>query len=151
LPNGKKVAEFLKEDFKKIGIDAEIVTAEWKTYQDQVKSGQHELALYGWNGDNGDPDNFLYVLLDKNNAREKDASNISYYMSEEVHKLLVEAQSTVDQKKREELYKKAQEIIKKDAPWVPLVHATVPVAGKKELKGFFPHPTSGYKLYKVSR
>ncbi len=149
MPNGKKIAEFLKEDFKKIGVQVEIVTFEWKTYLDKVKSGEHDMALFGWNGDNGDPDNFLYVLLDKTNAREQNSSNIAFYTNEEVHQLLIKAQSTVDRTKREQLYRQAQAIIKKENPWVPLVHATVPIAGKASIRGFYPHPTGGYKLDQV--
>jgi len=50
--------------------------------------------MLGWNGDNGDPDNFLYALLDKTNAG---GNNRSFYSNEEVHNLFVEAQSMNDQ------------------------------------------------------
>jgi peptide/nickel transport system substrate-binding protein len=149
MPNGKKVAEFIQADLAKIGIKAKIVSYDWQTYKDALGKGEHQMALFGWVGDNGDPDNFLYVLLDKDNTRTPDAGNIAFYRSDEVHKLLVEAQHLTDQKKREELYKQAQVIIKRDAPWVPLVHAIVPIAAKKEVKGFYPHPTSTFKLEKV--
>ncbi|WP_044640075.1 ABC transporter substrate-binding protein [Risungbinella massiliensis] len=149
MPNGKKIAEFIKEDFKKIGVEVTVVPLDWPTHQERVKKGDHSMALYGWNGDNGDPDNFLYVLLDKDNTRAPDAGNIAFYVNEELHKVLIEAQESSDLKKRTELYEKAQEIIKKDAPWVPLVHATVPIAAKKEVKGFYPHATSTYKFHQV--
>ncbi|SEN56105.1 ABC transporter substrate-binding protein [Lihuaxuella thermophila] len=149
MPNGKKVAEYMAADFEKIGVKTKIVTYDWQTYLDRTGKGEHAMALFGWNGDNGDPDNFLYVLLDKDNTRTPDAGNIAFYKSDELHEVLIQAQRESDQSKRSELYMKAQEIIKKDAPWVPLVHATVPFAAKAGVRGFVPHPTGSLNLHEV--
>jgi len=149
MPNGKKVAEFIQADLAKIGIKAKIITYDWQTYLDRTGKGEHPMALMGWNGDNGDPDNFLYVLLDKDNTRMPDAGNIAFYRSDELHDILIKAQQSSKQEERESLYMKAQEIIKKDAPWVPLVHAVVPYAAKKEVTGFVPHPTGNIYLDNV--
>jgi peptide/nickel transport system substrate-binding protein len=140
MPDGKKVAEFIQADLAKIGVKAKIVTYEWQTYKDRVGKGEHAMALFGWSGDNGDPDNFLYVLLDKDNTRTPDAGNISFYVNDELHDLLIKAQRSSDIAERTKLYEKAQEIIKRDAPWVPLVHTTVPYAASKKVTGFKPHP-----------
>lgn len=150
MPNGKKIAEFMQEDLAKIGIKTKIVTYDWQTYKDRLGKGEHTMALFGWTGDNGDPDNFLYVLLDKDNTRTPDAGNISFYKNDELHNILIQAQQSTDQAKRSELYMKAQEIIKQDAPWVPLVHATVPEAARADLNGWIPHPTGSEELSKVS-
>ncbi|MBM7704439.1 ABC transporter substrate-binding protein [Metabacillus iocasae] len=143
MPDGQKVAEALQANFEKIGVKAKIVTYEWATYLDKARAGEADSFLLGWTGDNGDADNFLYVLLDKDSIG---SNNYSYYSNDEVHNLLIEAQSTVDQAKRNELYARAQEIIKDDAPWIPLVHSTPALAGKANLKGFKPHPTGSDKL-----
>lgn len=150
MPNGKKVAEFMQEDLKKIGVNAKIVTYDWQTYKDRLGKGEHQMALFGWTGDNGDPDNFLYVLLDKDNTRTPDAGNISFYKSDELHDVLIKAQQSTDQKARTDYYLKAQEIIKQDAPWVPLVHATVPEAARAYISGWIPHPTGSDKLLNVT-
>ncbi|MBD1370851.1 ABC transporter substrate-binding protein [Hazenella sp. IB182357] len=150
MPNGKKVAEYMQQDFAKIGVKTKIVSYDWQTYKDRVGKGEHQMALFGWIGDNGDPDNFLYVLLDKDNTRTPDAGNISFYRSEPLHSILIEAQRSTDQSARSALYEKAQDIIKKDAPWIPLVHATVPEAARSDVKGWRPHPTGSEPLYNVS-
>ncbi|MDM5336728.1 ABC transporter substrate-binding protein [Fictibacillus enclensis] len=147
MPNGQKIAEAIQANLAKVGIKANIVTFEWGTYLEKLRKGEAPAFLIGWTGDNGDADNFLYTLLDKDTI---DSNNYSRYKSEPVHKLLIEAQSTADEAKREELYKKAQEIIHEDAPWVPLVHAKPQLAGVSTIKGFYPHPKGSQSFVDVS-
>ena len=61
------------------------------------------------------------LLLDEDNIG---SNNYTYYNNDEMHEILIEAQTEVDEDKRNELYKKAQEIIHEEAPWVPLAHST---------------------------
>ena len=68
---------------------------------------------------------------------------------DELHKILIEAQTEVDEDKRNELYKQAQEIIHEDAPWVPLAHSTPLLAGTSEYNSFLPHPTGSDRLTNV--
>jgi peptide/nickel transport system substrate-binding protein len=139
MPDGKKVAEAIQADFAKIGVKVNIQSPEWATYLDDLKAGEKDdIYMLGWTGDNGDPDNFIYTLLDKDTIP---GNNRSFYVNEELHKVLVEAQQETDQDKRAALYEKAQEIIKKDAPWIPLVHTTPLMAARADLKGYTPSPT----------
>lgn len=149
IPQGKKIAEAMQAEFEKIGVKTNLVTEEWATYLEKTGKGEHSMALLGWTGDNGDPDNFLYVLLDKDNAKAPDAGNISFYKNDQLHEILIKAQQSSDVNERTELYKQAQEIIHNDAPWVPLVHSTPPLLGKKNIVGFNPHPTGSDKFTKV--
>lgn len=146
MPDGQKVAEVIQSNLSDVGIDAEIVTYEWATYLDKARLGEADAFLLGWTGDNGDADNFLYVLLDQDNIG---SNNYSYYESQELHDLLIEAQSQVDEDVRNELYKEAQEIIHEDAPWVPLAHSTPLMAGSANLVDFVAHPTGSDNLMHV--
>jgi peptide/nickel transport system substrate-binding protein len=140
MPDGKKIAEALQAEFAKIGVKTKIESPDWATYIDDTKKGQKDdLFMLGWTGDNGDPDNFLYALLDKSNIG---LNNRTFYVNEELHTLLAGAQTEIDKNKRAEAYKKAQEIIKKDAPWIPLVHSTPLLAAKANIAGYVPSPTS---------
>ncbi|MDA0710986.1 MAG: ABC transporter substrate-binding protein [bacterium] len=148
MPQPMKIAQAIQADLKKVGIEAEIVTYEWGTYLDKVQRGQHDMALLGWTGDNGDPDNFLYVLLDKS-ATQIPANNIAFYRSEPLHQVLIEAQQSTDQAQRANLYMRAQEIVFEDAPWVPLVHAAQTAAFNRSVRGFQLHPTGSKWFQKV--
>ena len=63
-PNAQRMAELLQADFAAVGVKVEIVTMEWAEYLAQSSAVDRDGAvLLGWTGDNGDPDNFLAVLL----------------------------------------------------------------------------------------
>jgi ABC-type transport system substrate-binding protein len=148
MPDGRKVAEAIQGDLAKIGITVKIVSYDWGTYLKRTSEGDHDMALLGWTGDIGDPDNFLYVLLDKDNA-VKPAQNICFYKSDKLHDLLAKAQVETDQKKREALYKEAQVVIHADAPMVPLAHSVDIVPLKPVVENFIMDPTGRRRFSQV--
>ncbi len=148
MPDGKKVAEVIQASFAQIGVKVSIQSPEWATYLDDLSKGEKDdIYMIGWTGDNGDPDNFFYPLLDKDSIG---GNNYSQYASEPLHKLLVEAQRETDQDARAKLYEQAQVIIKEDAPWIPLVHSTPLLAASTKVKGFVPSPTGSEPYADVS-
>jgi peptide/nickel transport system substrate-binding protein len=146
MPEAQKVAEVIQESFSKIGVTAKIQSVDWATYLDKATKGEFDSFMLGWTGDNGDPDNFIYTLLDKDSIG---SNNYSYYSNDQLHDILIKAQQESDQAKRNELYKQAQVIIHDDSPWVPLVHSTPLLAATKDLKGYLPHPTGSEPLTNV--
>ncbi|WML43017.1 ABC transporter substrate-binding protein [Neobacillus sp. PS3-40] len=146
MPEAQKVAEVIQESFSKIGVKAKIQSVDWATYLDKAAKGEFDAFMLGWTGDNGDADNFLYTLLDKDSIG---SNNYAYYSNDKLHDILIKAQTESDQSKRNELYKEAQVIIHDDAPWVPLVHSTPLIAAAKDVTGYLPHPTGSEVLSKV--
>jgi peptide/nickel transport system substrate-binding protein len=138
IPEGEKIAEVIQQSFAEIGVKANLKTVDWATYLDMATAGEFDAFLLGWTGDNGDADNFIYTLLDKDSIG---SNNNTFYSNDELHDILIEAQTITDQEKRNELYKQAQVIIHEDAPWIPLVHSTPVVVAKKSVQGYVPHPT----------
>ena len=93
------------------------------------------MALYGWTGDNGDPDNFLDVLLGCTSSRVG-GNNVSKWCQRDYDSLVVKAKLTADQDERARLYREAQLIFKAEAPWVPLAHSVVFMATRREVVGY---------------
>ncbi len=149
MPDGRKAAESIQSDLAKVGIKINIVSYDWATYLKMVSNGDHELAILGWSGDIGDPDNFLFTLLDKDNA-QKPGTNRSFYKGEELHQVLTKAQEITDQKGREKLYLEAQKIIMRDVPMIPLAHSTQVVPVAENVEGFQMDPTGRRKFAGVS-
>lgn len=141
MPQPGKLAQYVEGALKQIGIKVTIVPKEWASYLQEIQKGEHEMCFMGWIGDNGDADNFLYVLLDKENTKPGSASNYAFYRSEEVHQLLLAAREEFELDKRAGLYRKAQELIHRDVPVVPLVHNANAVALRARVQGFKLHPT----------
>lgn len=146
MPQPQRIAEAIQADLKQVGIETQIVSFEWGTYLDKLSNSEHDMALAGWIGDNGDPDNFLYTLLDKENTKKGSAANYAFYRSEAVHQLLVKARTVYDQAERTRLYEEAQILIKQDAPWVPLFHSTQMMATLAGVEGFYLHPVGEKKF-----
>ncbi|MFQ6021525.1 MAG: ABC transporter substrate-binding protein [Acidiferrobacterales bacterium] len=145
-PNARRMAELMQADLGKVGIKAKIVTFEWGEYLKRSKQGEHQMILLGWTGDNGDPDNFMYVLLGCAAAK---GANRARWCHKPFDDLLVEAKRTADVAKRTALYKKAQLIFKEEAPWFTIAHSVVFKPVRKEVADFKIDPFGGHVFYGV--
>ena len=143
MPDGKGISQAMQQDLEKVGIKAKLETREWGTYLEETGTGAHDMALLGWTGDNGDPDNFMNVLLASSTATPTDAQNIAYYKNPEVDKLLQQGATTIDEDERRQAYIKAQEIIHEDAPWAEIAYAEPPLGFQQNVEGYLPSPTGG--------
>ncbi len=133
LSQPERVARFLQAALAQVGIKTELVLQPFVTHTQSVEAGEHDLALFGWIGDTGDPDNFLYVLFHSDNAALGSAQNIAFYRDVGVDGLLLEAQGASDETTRSGLYAAVQDRIAAAAPWVPLAHSELVVAARAEL------------------
>jgi peptide/nickel transport system substrate-binding protein len=150
LPEPERVAEAIQADLRAVGIQARLEGFEWANYLYQVQDEQANLALWGWTGDNGDPDNFLYVLLDEDSATPPGAQNICFWKDDRFHRLMIAAQRTDDRAARAALYRRALGILHDDAPLVPLVHNAPPTVFSTAVKGFVPRPDSYEDFWAMS-
>ncbi|MEA2783344.1 MAG: dipeptide transport system substrate-binding protein [Rhodospirillaceae bacterium] len=138
-PDAKKIAELIQSDLAKVGITAQLKTYEWGEYRKRMQAGEHQLGMLGWTGDNGDPDNFMGVLLSCGSARPG-GQNLSKWCNKEFSGLIDDAVATSDIAKRTALYEKAQVIFHDDAPWFPIAHSVVYMPMSKKVKGYKIHP-----------
>lgn len=120
-PNPRRTAEILQNDWAKIGVKAKLVSYEWGDYIKRTREGQMTAGIYGWSGDNGDPDNFLSPLLGCENAQG--GSNYSRWCNADFDALLAKAIGLSSKAERAPLYEKAQEIFHQAVPWIPVAHS----------------------------
>lgn len=146
------MAAAIQSDLAKVGIQVKIQTIEWGAYLDKVfvpvDKNDMDMHQMSWIGDNGDPDNFLYILL-SGKQMPTAGFNDAYYKNDEVDKLLSEARVTEDKKKRTEMYEKAQELIMADAPWIPVDYEKQIIVTSKKVKNFKLHPTGVFRFSNV--
>jgi dipeptide transport system substrate-binding protein len=138
-PSGKRVAEMIQADLARIGVRTRLVTDEWAEYRTRLQAGEPSMALYGWTGDNGDPDNFLHTLLGCTAARPG-GNNVARWCHPDYDSLVTRAKLVSDQAARAALYREAQAIFHAEAPWVPLAHSVVMMAARKEVSSFVMDP-----------
>jgi peptide/nickel transport system substrate-binding protein len=142
----ERVARYLQAALEQVGVRTELVVQPYEEHRHSLERGEHDLAVFGWIGDTGDPDNFLYVLFHSDNAASVPPSNFAYYRDPEVDKLLIDAQVEVDEIQRTALYRAAQERIAETAPWVPIAHSEYVVAARAELQDLVLSPL-GHPIY----
>nr|WP_321980102.1 ABC transporter substrate-binding protein [uncultured Cohaesibacter sp.] len=146
-PNARRMAELIQADWKAIGVDAEIVSYEWGEYLKRSSAGEHDTVLLGWTGDNGDPDNFMYVLLGCDAVES--GANRAKWCNEEFNDLLVKAKQTTDIAERTKLYEEAQVVFKREAPWATIAHSVVFMPVSTKVKNYKIDPFGGHIFYGV--
>ncbi|MFN8673648.1 MAG: ABC transporter substrate-binding protein [Candidatus Sericytochromatia bacterium] len=127
----------VQADLKYLGIDVELNSQQWAPYVEKIRKGEANFFRFGWSADYPDPDNFLWTLFSKQNIGQDNATN---YNNPEVDKLLNEARTSFDWKKREKLYQSAEKIIVDDAPWIFLENEVQYKVVQKGIEGLHIHP-----------
>lgn len=146
-PNGSQAAELIQADLAKVGIKTQIVKYEWAEYLKRAKAGESDIGMFGWNGDNGDPDNFMATLL---SCAAVGGTNYGQWCDKEYDALINKAKQTTKLAERTKLYEKAQEVFKREAPWVPLAHSVVYQPMLKNVDGYKMSPFAISQFYGVS-
>jgi dipeptide transport system substrate-binding protein len=146
-PDGKRMAEMIQADWEKVGVKAKLVTYEWAEYRKRAKQGEHQVVMFGWSGDNGDPDNFFVPLLGCEAV--KGGGNNARWCNKPFEDLVVKAAQTPKQADRAKLYEQAQVIVKDEAPWITLAHSIRFDPLRKEVKGYKMDATAHHYFDKV--
>ncbi|MEZ5926421.1 MAG: ABC transporter substrate-binding protein [Hyphomicrobiaceae bacterium] len=143
-PNAKRMAELIQADFAKVGVEVEIVSYEWGEYLKLSKEKNRDGAvLLGWTGDNGDPDNFLAVLL---GCSAVGGSNRAQWCHQPFEDLIQKAKTVSDQAERTKLYEQAQIIFKEQAPWATIAHSVVFMPMSKKVSGYKMDPLGSHRF-----
>jgi dipeptide transport system substrate-binding protein len=133
-PDGKRMAELIQADWEKVGVKTKLVTYEWAEYRKRSKTGEQAVMMFGWSGDNGDPDNFFVPLLGCEAV--KGGGNVARWCNRPFEELVIKAAQTPVQNERAKLYEQAQVIVHDEAPWIPIAHSVRFDPLRKEVKGY---------------
>ena len=148
-PNAKRMAEMIQADLAKVGIEATLVSYEWGEYRKRMQAAEHQTGMLGWTGDNGDPDNFLAVLLGCNAEGKPNGNNIPKWCNAEFQEVVNKAVEITDQAERAKLYKRAQEIVAAEVPWVNIAHSTVFEPIRKSVQNYKVSPLGSHEFHQV--
>jgi peptide/nickel transport system substrate-binding protein len=135
-PSPVQTAQQVKSDLEELdAVDGVSINrfSTFTPYLQYTAEGRHDACFLGWYTDNADPDNFLYVLLDSKvdiedvpegqdwvdfDTEGYSTLNVSGWANTEYMETVREAQGTLDQDEREQMYMEANRIAREEAPWV---------------------------------
>jgi len=145
MPNARRTAELIQSDFAKVGVKADIISYEWGEYLKRAADKNHDGAIIlGWTGDNGDPDNFLAVLLGCDGVGT--SNNNAEFCYKPFEDLIQKAKTVSNQEKRAQLYEQAEVIFKEQAPWLTIAHSTVFMPMLKTVKNYKMDPLGSHRF-----
>jgi dipeptide transport system substrate-binding protein len=138
-PDLAGTAAMIAADLGKIGVAATVVTPDLLgDYLRQSTDKKRDTAvLIGWTSDNGDPDDFLSLLL---SCEAVGQSNRTEWCNPDFTKLLMAARMATDPAERAALYSEAQRIVLDQAPLTAIAHTLVSVPMRKTVTGVVADP-----------
>lgn len=139
------MAQFIQGELKKnLGIEVTIQPFDNKTYRAQVALNRYPLFLLSWSADYPDPENFLSLFL-SDSGNNRTAWKFPAY-----DKLVDEARTTLNAKKRDRLYTEAQKILVEDqVPILPLYYEPNMALVRPTISGLTLNPLNYLILKKI--
>jgi len=126
--------EFLQSQWKNnLGLDVEIQTVEWKTLLERVRTGDFQIARASWCADYVDPGNFLDVFMGGG------PNNYPRFSDREYDAMLEEARTRSDWDGRNRMYRKAEGILNRSVPLIPLYYYSRIYMLSDKVRGFEPN------------
>jgi len=113
-----------------LGIEVEIATMDWPTFQQYRKTSDCQIARQGWIGDYTDPATFFDLFV------STAGTNDGHYNNPEYDALVIGARTEQDPAKRMEMYHQAEAIIMNDMPIIPIVFYADDVLSQANFTGF---------------
>ena len=102
--------------------------------------------MSGWSGESGDADEFLTP-----NLSCASSSNGVKFCNAEFDRLIHEARGVTDESRRQQIYQQAQQIFKRERPWITLAHSTVYIPMVRDIQGFVMAPNGSVDFKDVYR
>jgi len=116
--NNRNTVVAVADQWKALGVETSFINTDGKTHFAYLRDGgDFDIARYGWIGDYSDPDNFLFLFKSDNKG-----FNYGKYNKPEFDNLLKQAATELDLTKRADIMRKAEGLLVKDTPWIPIMY-----------------------------
>jgi oligopeptide transport system substrate-binding protein len=129
------IAEMLQQQWRqRLGINVRIEQVEWKVFLDRISRVDYEIARGGWYGDYVDPNTFLDLFVTGR------GNNSTGWSNEEYDRLIEAAANQTDAAARMEDFRRAEEILLREAPIIPIYFYTQVMLVRPGLEGVYSNP-----------
>jgi len=142
-PTGRYIQDYqfaqaVAAQLANVGVKAQIQTTDWPTYVKWITTPLEQtpvqIFVLGWATQYLDADGELFGQFYSGQWPPRGLAP-SFYKNAKVDELLLAGQTTADPKKRVAIYKEAQDLIWKDAPWIFLWSQNFYVVTSSHLEG----------------
>jgi len=143
-----QMAEWIKNDLARVGIDCKVEFHEWIHYIDLWANGMQEdidANQISWGMSS---DYWLEVVAHSHNHAPR-GKNSGYYHNPRVDELLDAARGEYDEEKKVDLYRQVNVGITQDAAYIPIVNDLAPIVMNPKVRGFVHAPSEWYDFNKV--
>tara|TARA_B100001029_G_C15062459_1_gene459758 strand:- start:1976 stop:3493 length:1518 start_codon:yes stop_codon:yes gene_type:complete len=143
-----QITEIIQHQLNEVGIKLKIVRNDWNMYSDAVRRGIPDMYYRSWWADYPDAENFLAPLFESEISKKR----WTRYENLDLDKMIEKLQLETNHKKRIKIARKANDILKNEAPWIYLWHMESAVIAQKNLKNWKPSVMFNSEKYnKVSK
>jgi ABC-type transport system substrate-binding protein len=146
--SGRQFDEFFINCMANIGIRVRMNYNTWPGFLDKVKRRKAQVFSMAWLGDYPDAENFLQLFYGPNASPGPNNAN---YSNPEFDALFEKARVMQPGPERTALYRKCQEIVIDDCPWIFQVHRVGFILQHRWLGNYKPHDIAAgtQKYYRV--
>ncbi|AQR98010.1 peptide ABC transporter substrate-binding protein [Clostridium saccharoperbutylacetonicum] len=123
------VMQPIQDMWKKIGVNVELQTQEWKVFQDTRTAKNYQIARDAWGADYADPMTFLDLFVTTSPQNNAGYSNPAY------DTLISSAKKEADATKRYEMLHQAEDMLMADMPIISLWYSNRTHGVKDYVKG----------------
>lgn len=112
----KVVAEYLQQEWAKLGIDLQVDIVEWASFTPMRRNGDFDVARNGWVGDYSDPSNMLDLFYSTNGNNDGKFNNADYDAAMDI------SRTTLDADERSQALHTAEDILMEEAGCIPVAY-----------------------------
>lgn len=131
----KETMEVIMNDFKDLGISAELDQGEWASILSKYQSFDYQIGRLGWVSDYPILDNFLYPLFYTGSG-----DNRSGFSNATVDALIDKARSLTDEEERIRTFQEANSIVANDSPVIPIMFYKLDYVGSERVDDVYIDP-----------
>lgn len=143
----RRVGEFVRKQFRKIGVNLKVELNDWPTLQEKVENKQTQIYAMGWHADYRDAENFLQLYYGPNIKR---GTNNTNYSNPEFDRLFEKVALMMPSKERTTIYARMIRMLSEDCPVLLLSEPVSFVLYHEWIHNVKPHPV-GYGMFKYRR
>lgn len=142
--NDRLASEAIAGMWSRVGVRTRVQVMDWSPFVQGVLGKTHDAFFFQQVG----------VLLDATTSinfdSERKGAAWQGYHNDEANRLTQDAVKTLDANRRNDMYKRLNQILYRDAPWVFLWNQQGVYAMQKRVKGWTPHPDGIIRLGSIS-